>query len=360
MSKIITLNQHKAAITNRIIATFSDASAPKMGLSGFFMPKTTSDKTVGIEVERNRQLVAADVQRGTDANMNTFNQYSEKIYQPPMYNEGFDFADLDRYNVTFGSRNNPSASDALNMIEQANRKLTILRHKIERAIELQRAQALQTGVVIMKNGDNVDYKRKAASLPVLSGGSTWDSGTSNPLTDLENGCKFLREEGLSSGNTVNAIMGRDAFREFMNNTVIKENGDIRRIDRLTLGMPQLNNVTGLGFHGQVSVYDFIINIWTYSDTYEISSGVKEAYINTKNVVLIPEDFEGCTAYAGVPAIMRDTTNAEYPEFIRQMEADFYVNNYIAPKQKAHMFEIASAPLAITVSVDRLYTVQVLA
>lgn len=355
----ITLNQHKQAITSRIIATFSDASKPKMGLSGFFPTVTTSDREVGIEIERNRQLVAVDVQRGTDANMNTFNNYSEKLYEPPMYLEGFDFASLDRYNVTFGSRNNPSASDAFNMIDQANKKLDILQSKIERAIELQRSQALQTGIVTLKNGENIDYKRKAESLTVLGGTNVWSNAASKPLTDLENGCKFLRQEGLSSGNVVNVVFGRDAFREFMNNAQIKEKAEIRRIDRLSLGFPQLNNVTGLSYHGQVSVYDFVINIWTYSDFYELGSGVKKNYIDEKNVVMIAEDFTAKTAFAGVPAIMRDKSNAEYPEFIQQMEAEFYINNYVDPTKKAHMFDIASAPLAVPVSIDRVVTIQVL-
>lgn len=356
----ITLNQHKQAVTSRIIATFSDAKPPKMGLGGFFPSVTTSDKEVGIEIERNRQLVAVDVQRGTDANMNTFNKHTEKLYVPPMYLEGFNFADLDRYNVTFGNRNSPTASDAFNMIEQANRKLVILRSKIERAIEKQRSQALQTGIVELKNGHNINYKRKAESLAVLAGTNTWNDAASDPLKDLENGCKFLREEGLSSGNVINAILGRDAFREFMNNSKIKEKAEIRRIDRLSLGFPQLNNVTGLSYHGQVSVFDFVINIWTYSDVYELDNGSKTPYIDVKNVVLIAEDFEAKTAYAGVPAIIRDLSNAEYPEFIQQMEAEFYVNNYVDPTKKAHMFDIGSAPLAVPVSIDRLYTMQVLA
>lgn len=353
----ITLNQHKEAITKRVIASFSDASAPKMGLSGFFPTVTTSDRQVSIEVERNRQLVAVDVQRGSDANMNTFNGYSDKIYEPPMYLEGFDFSSLDRYRVTFGNTNTPTLSDAFNMIEQSGKKLMTLRAKIERAIEKQRSEALQTGVVELKNGDNVNYNRKAESLKVLSGTSVWNDPASTPLTDLEDGCKFLREEGLSSGNVINVIFGRDAFREFMNNSQIKEKAEIRRIDRLSLGFPQLNNVSGLSYHGQVSVYDFIINIWTYSDFYELTSGDKKSYIDENKVVMIAEDFEARTSFAGVPAIMRDKSNAEYPEFIQQVEAEFYINNYVDPTKKAHMFDIGSAPLAVPVSIDRVYTIQ---
>jgi len=356
----ITLNQHKAAITERIIASFSDASRPKMGLSGFFPAVTTSDRLVSIEVERNRQLIAVDVQRGTDANMNTFNKYSEKIFEPPMYLEGFDFSSLDRYNVTFGERNNPSASDAINMINQASRKLIILKDKINRAIELQRSQALQTGIVTLKTGKDINFMRKAESLKVLTGTDVWSDAASSPLKDLENGCRFLREEGLSAGNVVNVIFGREAFSEFMNNQEIKTKADIRNIDRITLGFPQFDNTTGLSLHGQVSVFDFRVNIWTYSDFYEIVGGVKKNYIDEKNVVMIAEDFEAKTSYAGIPAIMRDKAHSEYPEYIQQMEAEFYINNYVDPTKKAHMFDIASAPLAIPVSIDRVYTAKVLA
>lgn len=357
---MITLNQHKVAVTKRIIATFSDAKSPKMGLGTFFKKVTTSEKTVSIEVERNRQLVAADVQRGTDANLNTFDKYSEKLYIPPYFQEGFNFVDLDRYNVTFGNNSNPSASDALNMINQAERKLKILKSKIERAIEKQHSQALQTGIVTMVNGDNVNFNRKAGSIVAIAGGLEWDNANGLPLNDLENGAKWLRQEGLSGGAEVDCIMGAGAFREFMNNVQVTKQADIRRIDRITLSMPRLDNTTGLSFHGQIAVFDFKVNIWTYSDFYEELNGTKTPYIDDKNIVMIPQDFEGITAYAGIPAIMRDSGNAEYPEYISQIEADFYINNYIDPRKKAHMFEIASAPLAIPYSIDRLYTAQVLA
>lgn len=356
----ITLNQHKESITKRIIAKFSDMQTPKMGLSGFFPSVTTSDKMLSIEVERNRQLVAADVQRGTDATLNTFDKYSEKIYIPPFYQEGFNFVDLDRYNVTFGNNNSPTQSDAMNMIVEADKRLRALKNKVERAIEKQRAEALQTGIVTLVNGDNIDYKRQANSIVALTAGNRWNEGTSSPMGALGTGGRFLREEGLSAGSTINVILGRDAFAAFMANDEVKAEADIRRIERINIGFPQLNNVTGLSFHGQISTFDFIINLWTYNDFYEEANGTKVPYIDPKNVIMVAEDFVANTGFAGVPAIIRDMNNAEYPEYISQVESEFYVNNYIDPRKKAHMFEICSAPLAVPVSIDRIYTMQVLA
>lgn len=356
----ITLNQHRENITKRIIASFTDDAPVKSGLSAFFPSETTIEKQLGIEVERNRQLIAVDVQRGTDANRNKFTTSAEKLFIPPMYMESWDFTETQRYDVTFGSRTNPSSSDALNMLREANRRVATMRRKIERAIELQRAQALQTGIVQLVNGDNIDYKRKAASQVALGAGNRWNETTGKPLDDLAAGGEFLREEGLSSGGTINAIFGRDAFKEFMNNEQVKARADFRRISRLEIGMPQMNNVSGLVFHGQIGTADYIINLWTYNEVYENTAGTKVKYIDVKNCILIPEDFEGKTGFAGVPAIVRDTSNAEYPEWITPVEAEFYLNNWLDKAKKAHWFELSSAPLAIPVSVDRIYTIQALA
>jgi hypothetical protein len=355
----ITLNQHKEAITKRIIATFEDIQTPKMGLGALFTDETSPEKMLGVEVRRGRQLIAADIVRGTDANLNTFDRYNEKLYTPPYYQEGFNFVDLDRYNVTFGRNTNPSEIDSLNMINSANAKLEKLKYKIMRSIERQRAQVLQTGIVTLNNNDNISYRRQADSLVVNGAPARWDVSTGVPLTDLETGAQFLREQGLSMGTTVTCIMGRDAFRAFMNNQQVTNQADNRRIRRVEIDMPEMRR-EGMAFQGMIAVYDFNVMIWTYSDFFETDAGVKTSYIDDNKVIMVAEDFEAKTGYASVPAIVRDRNNAEYPEFISMVESDFYVNNYILPRQKAHMFEIASAPLAIPVSIDRIWTAQVLA
>lgn len=355
----MNLNQHKENITKIIIDSFSDSAPVRSGLAAFFPSETHIEKMVGIEVERNRQLIAVDVQRSTDGNRNKFSKSVEKLFIPPMYKETWDFTEAERYDVTFGKRTNPSEPDALNMIGEATRNIAKMRQKIERSIELQRAQALQTGIVTLNSGDNIDFKRKALSISALGAGFRWNEGTGVPLNDLATGCNWLREEGLSAGGTVNVIMGRDAFAAFMNNTQVKARADFRRITRLEIGMPQFDNVSGLVFHGQVGTADYALNIWTYNEFYELANGTKARYIGEKNVILIPEDFRGKTAFAGLPAIVRDTQNAEFSEFISPVEAEFYLNNWLDYGKKAHWFELASAPLAIPVSIDRIYTMQVL-
>lgn len=356
----ITLNQHRENITKAIVAIFTDDAPVRSGLSAFFPKQTYPTKQLAIEVERNRQRIAVDVQRSTDANRNKFSTSAEKIFVPPYYNEAWDFTDSQRYDVTFGRMSAPARGDYRSMITEASRRIATMRKKIERAIELQRAQALQTGIVQLVNGDNIDYKRKALSIVAKGAGDRWNEGTSSPTVDLRIGCEFLREEGLSAGGVVNAVFGRDAFAAFMNNDEVKARADFRRISRLEIGMPQFDNTTGFVFHGQIGTADYAINLWTYNEFYENAAGNKVRYINEKNVILVPEDFQGETSFASVPAIERDMTNAEFPEWITPVEADFYLNNWLDKSKKAHWFEIASAPLALPISIDRIYTMQVLA
>lgn len=356
----IPLNIHKEHITKRIISTFSDSAPVKTGLSVFFPSETSIERFVGIEVERNRQLIAVDVQRGTDANRNKFTNHTEKIFQPPMYNEGWDFTSLQRYDVTFGMRTNPSTSDAINMLREADKRNNKIRMKILRAIEKQRSEALQTGIVTLNTGDNIDYKRKAASIVTKTGADLWSASTGTPLDDLADGAEFIREEGLSVGGTINAIFGKDAFTEFKSNPQVKEEADFRRIKRFELNMPQFDGLSGMVFQGQLGTADYTINLWTYNEFFETDAGVKTKYIDVENVILIAEDFVAKTAFAGIPAIMRDTSNAEFPEWISPVEAEMYMNNYIDPRKKTHTFELASAPLAVPVSIDRIWTAKVLA
>lgn len=356
----ISLNQHKATITNRIIRKFSDDAPVQLGFSGFFPAQTSIEKTVGIEVERNLQRIAVDVQRCTDPVRNIFSTSVEKIFEPPYFNEAFDFTACQRYDVTFGNNTNPSTSDAINMINQTSKRMQTLRNKILRAAELQRSQVLQTGIVVLKNGDNIDYKRKATSMVALGAGARWNEATGTPLDDLATAGEFLREEGLSTDGTLNAIMGRDAYAAFMSNDQVKANADFRRINKLEIGMPQFDKATGMVFQGQIGTADYTVNLFTYNSFYTDDAGATQKYLDPKNVVILPSDFEGVTAYAGIPAITRDKANAEFSQFISVIESDMYMDNYIDPEKMAHWFRLRSAPLAIPVSIDRIYTLQTLA
>lgn len=352
----ITLNQHRQGLTQALVDTFSDAVDVKDGFAAFFPTKTTTSKNISIEVQRNGKPIAVDVLRCTDPIRNTFDKSTEKIFTPPYFHEMFDFTSCDAYDVTFGRGVGPDGMAMADLFNSANDKLMALKNKIKRAIQLQYSQVLQTGIVTLNSGDNIDFKRKAESMVVKTvAAEKWTAPTtSDPITDLKAGCEFLRSVGKSGSSTINAIMGSAAFTNFKTSTKVQNEADLRNINRIDLGMPQFDNVSGLVFQGQVGAGDFIVNLWTYNETYEDAAGVEQRFLGTNNVVLLPDDFRGVTAFAGLPAVMGDPISGQ---FIGIQEAEFLMYDVIDQIKRSWNFMVDSAPLVVPVSIDRIYTLQ---
>lgn len=353
------INQAAYGVTQAVIATFKDDKQPNLGLSAFFPTVTTPAKQVSIAVRRMRQLIATDVLRATQGNRNIFSKYTQKIFLPPFFREEFDFTSTQVYDVTFGMGVAPVGPQAGAMISDAFEYLLACKNKIMRSIEKMRASILQVGTVTLINGDSIDYKRQALSMVVLSGANTWvpaNITTANPLGNLVTGATFLRQQGLSTGNQINCILGDNVLGYLSLFPVITTERQIfANFRRADIGMPELDMVTGLTFLGRIASADFIFNLWSYSDFYENVDGSKSKYIADNNVVMIPNDFEGKTVYAGVPMVMGDKFSGQY---VANQEAEFMIHDIIDPQKKSWDIITESAPLPIPVSVDRLYTIQV--
>lgn len=351
----ISLSQHRAGITQTAIAKYSDRSKPKSGLLSFFKPKTTTAKKVSIEVRRNGRKISVDVQRCTDPVRNIFSKSTEKIFEPPFHSESFDFTACEAYERTFGSDNAPSKYDAKSMVGDAAENLAAIEDKIMRAKIKQAADVLQTGVVTIKNGDSIDFKRKAASMKVLAGGAKWDApSTADPLQDLYDGLEFLRTQGLSSGTSINALFGTNAMSNFLSNAKVKELADFRNIKRLEIGMPQFNETTGMVFHGQIAAKDYIVNLWTFVDSYEDATGADVKYIDTNNAILVADDFEGDLVHAGVPTIKKD---GEGNAAVVSVAGEVVVHDVVDQVKRTWQLIAESAPLVVPVSIDRIYTIK---
>lgn len=358
------LNQAAFGVTQSVIDSFTDSKEPNMGLSAFFPALTYPGFEVSYKARRARLLVAKDVIRATQSNMNTFNNYTQKIFKNPFFSEAFNFTATDIYKVTFGMGVAPAGPQANGLIDATVEYLEECKNKIKRATEQYRASILQTGTVSLVNGDSVDFKRQASSMPVLSvinANRTWIAAnltganpTATPLADLAAGGDFMRKQGLSMGNEIDVIMGATAFANFTLSTAVQTERQIFSQFRLAdIGRPVLNEVTGMAFHGRVASGYFNFNIWTYVDFYEQDNGTKTDYMLPNNVVLIPQDFVANTTFAGLPTVMGNSFSGQY---IAPMEGEFMIYDIIDPIKKSWEFHIESAPLPLVKSVDRLYTI----
>ena len=154
-----------------------------------------------------------------------------------------------------------------------------------------------------------------------------------------------------------AICGSKALGYIIGNTKLLEANDYRRANRLEITMPQAQ-AKGFTYHGRIAVGDFIVNLMTYSDTYEDKDGNAIPYIDADKVILMPSDFEGLTTYASVPALFEEASTGA--QFIGEFAGEFYQRDYVDQVVMNWMHEISSAPVVIPVSVDKMYTLKVLA
>lgn len=342
----ISVTQARGIYTDSMISVFREKIPVMSFLRSFFNVRTTMTKYVSIEVQRGTETVAVDVIRGANGNRNKTTLSSLKTFLPPYFDEYFNANELDVYDLAIGAT---SPSMMAQLATESAMELSKLRDKIERAVELQCSQVLETGIITLVNGDNIDFKRKAASLVDLGAGNYWTTGTNSPYTTLENGAKFLRETGKSMGSNFNVILGGEALTAFLENDIVQARADIKNFGLDSISSP-IKNVPGGSYHGRVSAGSYTFDLWTYPEVYEDANGDIQQYWNPKKICILPEVTGFELAYALVPQLVNGNPQT----------GPYLVQDFIDTRQTAHEIHIKSAPIAIPVKVDQIYTAQVVA
>ena len=343
----------RGLFTTKMVAVYKELSIPTTFLMSFFKAVESTTKTVSIAVKRGTETVAVDVHRYSEGNRNESTRTSQKMILPPLYHEYLTANEHELYDMVVTSLMEGKTTYFAELVAGTAEAMLELRYKIERACELQCAQVLETGIVQLASGDNIDFGRKAGSLVDKGGGNYWVTGTVDPIKDLENGAKFLREIGKAQGGTFDAIFGADALSDFLNNTIVKERADIRNYKLDDIRAPEMSN--GATYHGQVSCGSYRVNIWAYPQVFENASAVITNYVNAKKVVMLPtpENTKNKLAFAAVPQLIG--SNGKIPQ-----KGRYLITEHVDDKQTAHEIHIKSAPVAVPVAIDQIYTVQVVA
>lgn len=350
MSISIPTTQAKELFTQKLVARFADNTKPKAFGRSFFKEVESDTKLISIEVQRENEFVAVDVVRGTEGNRNVFDKSTEKILLPPYYNEFFDMTTLDLYDALY-AQPDVSAINFGKFLDSANAKLESCMDKIDRAYELQTWQVLTTGIVALRAGTSIDFKRKPASIVDTGAGTYWATSTVDPDTILLAGATFLKETGKVEGAVINVILGEQAFQDYKNNAIVKARA-LQVQWGLEALIPAQKDALGRSYHGQVSVGSYLMRFWTYPDFYKNAAGTNVKYMDTKKIIMVPEMTANVLSYAAVPQLL--TTG------IAPKKGKFLVYDYIDTRATAHILGVKSAGVAIPVGVDQIYTAKVVA
>lgn len=357
----IAIQDAQKLYTNKLVALLTDRLTPMGALASLFTPTQSWTKNITTQTERVAELIAVDQIRGTSGNSNIFGLSTEKLFTPPYYDEYFDVTQLDGYDQLYAD---PSAliADIVfgRFLQQSAEKLMLLQDKIERAYELQAASVLKTGIVTLKDGSSIDFRRKATSIVDLGSGNYWTNGgantsTADPFTSLTAAAVFLRTIGKSPDSVFNVIMGSQVLAAYQSNPAVLKRGLEYHwnMDMLT---PAMRTAIGWTMHGRISASSWNFDLISYPNFYDTISGsvvTANEYLDPKSIYIVPKNTKMVMAYAAVPQLL--STGAIAP-----VASKFVFTNYPDLELMTHKFHVKSAGVAIPVAVDQIYTIKVIA
>jgi hypothetical protein len=338
--------------TKKLIAVYKEKTTPTKFLNSFFTEDISDGLEVSIGVQRGSEKIAVDVERGSDGNRNTFSKSTEKIFTPPYFNEYWDITSLDFYDRLWRASEISDMALA-QLVNSAVEKTQALEDKIDRAYELQRAQAFLTGIVTLSQGvGKIDFGRKAGSMVDLAGTTGYfATGGVIPFLAYEAGALFLQTVGKTGATTFNAIHGSQAIADLYANAKFLERQNLMNLSLDLIQVPQKNSEGGV-YHGQITAGVYKVNIWSYPQFYDNAINVQTPYIDPKKVVMLPESPKMVMAYAAVPQLL-DPGQAP-------LTGKFIVSQFTDEKRKTREYHVESAGVPVPVAIDQIYTFKAVA
>lgn len=356
--------QARKVFTTVLANTFQDFIEAPSFLTSFAKMKTYTTKTVQLLARRGTEKIAVDVIRGSRGNLNQMTRFSLKEYLPPYYKEKVAVNGLQIYDLPFESGDSYSSAQIDAWAMSTATELSESKKKIDRAIELQMAQVLQTGIVEMTNGDNIDYNRNTSMIEVLAGADLWDSSGVDIVKFFEDKGTLLRSIGkVGGGQRVDCIMGSLAWQAFRSNADIKDGDNLYTKSALEFTNNPIFTASGGSYKGTLKAGIYNYDIWVYDEVYDNASDVSTRYWDSSYVALVPQSFQAEISFCQVPELpswvrQNPRSNRVFRALGQKMKG-YRLFDYVHEEDEAYYAGVKAAPLAQLISVDRVYTAKVL-
>lgn len=341
---------------------------PTTFLMSFFPEEKTFDtKFVEIDIQRYNHAVAVDIPLGTSGNLNEGGQFSNKIFEPPLYDEYTavdSFAEFERmpgehaYNV--------GGAKMGRFMARLSSQLLECRRKIVRAQEVQARQILFGAKVYTRHSTlgetviNFNTNPQATGLINARPSKPWTDPAADIVKDIADLCGRIRLHGKTTPKI--AIVGSDSFDLMERNAGFQARLDMQNRDAGSLTMPQLGE-SGANYHGVLSFRDYRLEIYTYPEFFDgpdspdpmIEPGMSNPYIPKNQVLVLDPLARRTRAFGGVP-----TLQPLRPEIAQIMgvtslpipEAASMVAYYDVDKKGMSMIAgVRSRPLLIPTAID---------
>ena len=306
---------------------------------------------IDIDVIRDVRLLSADVVRGSGAGyQNVVGKYLNHEYAVPLYwEEGPITATMLNKRLPGIDPYTPSGRmEALSFF--AAQVQVDNTNKIVRAMEKQAAEALQTGLITLSNGESLDFGKKAGH--AITPSTKWDN-SGDPIGDLETLADVLHQNGKMRPDTL--IFGKAAWNVFINNANVRTYLDNRRIEPGNFAPGDI--VDGAKLWGRFDVGQYTFDAYIYDEFYQTDSTTFVSYITTDTVVMMNRAARLVKAFAAVevlPQFEADYRQMGMPQ-LPQFEAGQFVPFVYEKAPSALMAGVQSAPLVVPTAIDTVGT-----
>ena len=337
-------------------------TSPTMFLQSFFGKNPTElslseSEKVEIDVIRDKNLLAVDVIRGgSDGNTNKITRFTTKEYSPPLYNEKTPItASMLTKRIAGRSPYDQISDRDFNLAAHSVRGQSKQTRKIIRSMESQASEVIFDGIITLINTDSLDYKRKATHN--ITPSVQWTTSAGDPIADLLAACQVNHQDGKMKPNM--AIFGSTAWITFIQNTNVKNYLDNRRIRPGDVA--PVNAPLNATFQGVIWVGDYQLELFTYPEFSEDSSGTVTLFVPEKQVAVMNGQARLEKAFAAVEILpdfenQYDEIGIVVPELIR---GQFVPYSYLDPPSTRYV-GVQSAPLLIPTAIDTISNINAIA
>lgn len=363
----IDIINHSAAINHTVAVMLEKELPVRTGISNFFPRESIETNMISTLVKKNQNYISLDVVNYGEGKFNKESKIQENFYVPPVHEENY-FFDSDSLYMTTVAKGLMNSGPANSQIAQkALNQMRLNKEMVERAIIKQQFDFATTGIVVLKNNDNVDYQRSAESIVNVTvasgyGGVYWTSpATAKPLTDYQKAGAYLRNQARSTARTFYSIMSSTTYNQLSQIDEIKDILNSRRANRAELHMPEIDLVAGMAYQGTLSTTDFEVILVTYDDTYKSKeTGLESRFLAEGKVLNIPTDFKGKTIFAALKTKAVSTIGGVTGNVPALVKAEYNLRNFWDDRSLTGGLMLNSSPLILPVDVDLIHTMQVTA
>lgn len=247
--------------------------------------------------------VAADIPESSEATLIKDTKLTDEMFTAPEYGKGFavttnDLIQNQDYQVNFKTMT-VQKNKAPQLVERVRNASNLCIEMIKRAADSQVKQQLDSGTIEFDNYQTIDFGRDANnSVVITTANLKWtiaNASTMTPFKNIQDWTEQVGDRGNSGDAEFIVLMGRGAYKAFVNSDDYKDDSNQRRnfkVERVSGVNSEMNINIPKGAVYRESILKNTIgitHIFTYNQTYTNDAGNATQWLDSDKVYIIATD-----------------------------------------------------------------------